>query len=318
MTPNHRASALALPLAMLLAGCAGAPILPDGAEAWSLSGEALYPPAASAEVTAQREQQLAAAFADHMVDPDDADALIWYGRRLAYLGRYRDAIDVFSRGIELHPDDARMRRHRGHRFITVRDFAAARRDLAKAHELAAPHDDRVEPDGQPNAANVPIGTLKSNIDYHLALAMFLQGDYETAVLVHRRRLAAAENADRLCSTTYWLYLTLMRLGRVDEASAALEPIHADMELLENFGYHRLLLLYKGELTVDDFNLHADDGVQNATAAYGVANHLMLSGDDAAGQRLLDDILAMEQWAAFGYIAAEADVADPARLPATTP
>ncbi len=69
---------------------------------------------------APMEAAQAAALADWERNPDDADALIWAGRRTAYIGRYREAIGIFSEGIARHPDDARMYRHRGHRYLTVR------------------------------------------------------------------------------------------------------------------------------------------------------------------------------------------------------
>jgi len=68
------------------------------------------------------ENKLASAKADYENDSTHADAILWYGRRTAYLGNYEDAIRIFSKGIALHPDDARMYRHRGHRYITVRCF----------------------------------------------------------------------------------------------------------------------------------------------------------------------------------------------------
>lgn len=94
------------------------PAVPEGAEAFSLLGEPLYPPAPSPEVAARRADDIAAARADYDADPDDADAIIWLGRRIGYTGRYRDAIEVFSEGVSKHPDDARMYRHRGHRWIS--------------------------------------------------------------------------------------------------------------------------------------------------------------------------------------------------------
>jgi tetratricopeptide (TPR) repeat protein len=62
---------------------------------------------------------------------------IWLGRRLAYLGRYRDAIDALTKGIAKHPTEARLYRHRGHRHITIRKFALAIADgdRAKAKEV---------------------------------------------------------------------------------------------------------------------------------------------------------------------------------------
>ena len=41
-----------------------------------------------------------------------------------------------------------------------------------------------------------------------------------------------------------------RLGRAIEASQFLRPFGRDMDVVENQAYHRLLLMYKGELPVD--------------------------------------------------------------------
>src|SRR5690349_16959693 len=111
-------------------------------------------------------------------NPDDADALIWVGRRTAYLGRYQEAIEIFSQGIAKHPEDARFYRHRGHRYITVRNLGPAIRDFEKAAALIEGKPDEVEPDGLPNAKNIPTSTLQSNVWYHLGLSYYLQGDFE--------------------------------------------------------------------------------------------------------------------------------------------
>ena len=55
------------------------------------------------------------------------------------------------------------------------------------------------------------------------------------------------NDDMLVATSYWLYLSLRREGRDAEATDVLAPIHAKMDILENDTYHRLLLMFKGDL-----------------------------------------------------------------------
>src|SRR5215218_5089833 len=80
-------------------------------EATSLLGKPLVPAPISAEVRKTLEENLRQAEVAYRRNPDDPDATIWLGRRIAYLGRYRDAIEQFSRGIEKHPDDARLYRH---------------------------------------------------------------------------------------------------------------------------------------------------------------------------------------------------------------
>ena len=99
------------------------------------------------------------------------------GRRLGYLGRYRDAIAIFSRGIAKFPDDVRLLRYRGHRYITVREPDKAIADLAKADELIRSRGlkDAPEPDGIPGPPGSTPSTLFFNVYYHLGLAHYLKG-----------------------------------------------------------------------------------------------------------------------------------------------
>lgn len=135
-------------------------------------------PVLSAETRALFEKNLAEARIAYEKSPRDADAIIWLGRRTAYLGRYAEAIEIFNEGVRKHPKDARMLRHRGHRWITLRQFDRAIADLAEAAKLERGKADTIEPDGLPNARNLPLTTLQSNIWYHLALAHYLRGDFE--------------------------------------------------------------------------------------------------------------------------------------------
>lgn len=259
------------------------------------------------------EQDLAAARARYDRDPNDADAIIWLGRRLAYLGYYRDAIDVLTEGIRKHPYDARMYRHRGHRFITTRQMSRAVSDLETAAELMRDRPDEVEPDGQPNRHGIPTSTLKSNIWYHLALAHYLRHDFPSAEAVWRRAVDAADSDDMLVASSDWLYMTLRRLGQEAEARAVLDRITPDMRILENDAYHRRLLMYKGLIPPDSvMPANTQDAVQLATYGYGIANWHLYRGDRYTAEVLFRRILDGSNWAAFGYIAAEAEIAGGAR------
>ena len=172
------------------------------------------------------EQRLEAARAAQLANPGDPDALIWVGRRTAYLGDYRGAVRIFSAGIARFPADARFYRQRGHRYITLRRFARAADDLEHAARLADGQRDQVEPDGIPNARDTPTSTRQSNIWYHLGLARFVAGDYTRALVAYPAWLRVSNNPDMLVATTHWLWMTLRRLGREDEARAGLAPLHA--------------------------------------------------------------------------------------------
>ncbi len=313
----------ALMVALGLGACAGdrlhneatgLPDLPPGVQAVSLLGDTLTTLDLSTDVALEREEQLAQARAAYEATPEDPDSIIWFGRRLAYLGRYRDAIATYTEGIAVSAGDAHMYRHRGHRYISVRELDRAIGDFVKATRLVAGKPDEVEPDGLPNARGIPTSTLQFNSWYHLGLAHYLKGDFERALSSYGECIKVSQNPDALSATSYWLYMTLRRLGREDEAAAILEPIHADMDIIENYSYHRLLLMYKGELPPDQIMASVEGALENATVGYGVGNWHLFNGREEEAMQVFRRIIRGPQWSAFGYIAAEAELARAPRSP----
>lgn len=275
-------------------------------EATSLSGKPLH------RIELPNREKLEAELAQAMKDldarPNDADAIIWAGRRLGYLWRYQDAIAMFSKGITLHPNDARLYRHRGHRYITVRQFDRAIADFTTAVSLVEGKPDEIEPDGAPNPAGKPRSTLQFNIWYHLALAHYLNADFDKALPAWNQCMKVSTNDDAITATSDWLWMTLMRLGRKAEAATVLERITPEMEILENASYHRRLLMYKGlekpEALLDPANA---DALTVATQGYGVGNWYYVNGNPARAREIFEKVVSGPQWSAFGYIAAEADL-----------
>jgi len=289
-------------------------VLPEGAQAYSLFGEALVPSPPDQETL----DKLEAARVEYERDPTDADNIIWYGRRMAYTGKYREAISIFSEGIARHPDDARMYRHRGHRYISVREFDRAIEDLEHAATLIEGTEDRIEPDGLPNALNIPVSTLHGNIWYHLGLAYYLKHDWPNAYRAYQAGFHTGSNDDNYVSTTHWRYMILRRMGKVDQARRALDGISRDMNVIENTVYHRLCLFYKGALTLEEMTAEVADGPTGAAGAYGIANWFYYNGNKPEAQKRMQQLVNGEGWDSFGYIAAEADLAslDTADSPST--
>jgi len=281
-----------------------------GAEAYSLLGEALsvesYRATFDVERMAQVEADMAAAERLARTDPS-VENIVWHGRRLAYRGEYKRAIEVYTAGLAQHPENVELLRHRGHRYITRRQLYFAVQDLTEAAQLITGLPDSVEPDGIPNERNDPRSTLHGNIWYHLGLALYLQGDHIRALPAWKVAMKLSRNDDTFCATSYWTYLTLRRLGQDEEAADLLERIHADMDVFENHTYRDLLLMFKGELTPGSLTDERDDGIQNATAAYGVGVHHLLAGDLAQARAIFRRILDGPAWPAFGHIAAEAEL-----------
>ncbi len=283
---------------------------PVTVQAVSFLGDSLRAIPLSDSTRSQMELQLAAAKASLDKAPADVDSIIWYARRLGYLGRFRESIAAYTDGIAKYPDNPWLYRHRGHRYISVRELDNAIADLEKATQLTQGKPDEVEPDGQPNAQNTPIGTLQSNIAYHLALAYYLKGDFAKAIPIYERELAASKNDDRKVSTGHWLYMSLRRLGKEKEAQALLAQFRKDMNVIENQSYHQLMMLYKGELPVDSVLAPSAPivGSGKAAVAYGVGNWHLYNGRQAEAESVFRRIIGSREWASFGYIAAESELA----------
>ncbi|MBN2335162.1 tetratricopeptide repeat protein [Candidatus Bathyarchaeota archaeon] len=284
-------------------------ILPGEPEAFSLWGDPLYRMSLQPDSLEKQTQLYEEALKEWEKDPESPDKIIWLGRRTAYLGRYRESVAVYSMGLRKHPSNAKLYRHRGHRFVTLRLFERAAEDFERAAELMVKMPDEVEPDGIPNPRGVPVSSLYFNVWYHLGLSYYLMGDLEKALRAYRECLKVSEIDDKYVATAHWTYMTLRRLGRKGEAEKLLEKVGPEMDIIENQNYHDCLLMYKGQTTPEALmeKARGQGALGLVTTGYGVANWYGYTGqkDKAAG--VLREILALDGWAGFGYIAAEADL-----------
>ena len=277
-------------------------------QAISLLGDSLKIPQRSESQLGSLMSNLNEAKANFEAEPSEMN-YIWLGRRYAYLSDYLKAIEVFTEGLENYPNSHKLFRHRGHRYVSLRQFDKAIQDFKKAHELMPKNVMDIEPDGAPNKLNIPLSNTQFNILYHYGLAHYLKGEFDLAEDIYKECMDYSDNPDLVVATADWLYMTLKRQGKNEEATELLESITADMEIIENDSYLKRLLMYKGEMPVEElFKTDNDDvALSLATQGYGVANWYLYNGDTAKAKEILDQVLAGTSWAAFGYIAAEADM-----------
>jgi tetratricopeptide (TPR) repeat protein len=192
----------------------------------------------------------------------------------------------------------------------VREFASAERDFVNALARTAGKPDEVEPDGQPNAAGIPTSTLQTNIYYHLGLAQYFQGDFAGAAASFEFCGAISQNDDMRVAASDWEYMSRRRAGLHEEAAELIRWVTPETDLLENEVYKRRILMYQGLVSPDSLLGSADGDValNLATQGYGVGNWYLAEGDTARAIQIFEDVLKGDYWAAFGYIAAEADLA----------
>ena len=253
-------------------------------------------------------------------DPANVDLLLAAARARDGALQFNAAIELYSKGIAAAPGDARLYRFRGHRYISTRRFEAAVKDLEKAATLSP---------------------ASFDISYHLGLAYYLKGEFRRAADEYARCWAMAEkkqappgaaeklpagwrscadwNDDTRVAVADWRYRALRRAGRQAEAGRVLEAISPEMQVKENLSYFQALLFYKGLRREEEILDRAKlEGNQLATIGFGVANFHLVEGRIAPACALWREIVAGETWNAFGFIAAETELArggacGPARL-----
>lgn len=281
----------------------------DPNKIYNLMGEELPPKQIKLDALSKLEANLLEAKTNLDAYPDSLELIIWHGRRLAYLGKYLDAINVYSAGIEKYPTSYKLRRHRGHRYISTRQLDKAIEDYEMAAYYSVGTENAIEPDGIPNKLNKPLGNDQFNIWYHFGLAHYLSGRYDKAISAYKKCMEYSNNDDLIAATSYWLYMTYKKIGNSELAEDMIASINSKMTMVENDAYLDLLLLFKGEKKVEDLLSRAfpEEGTIDPTLGYGIGNWYQQQGNIEKANEVFLKILESPSWDAFGYIAAEAEL-----------
>lgn len=243
-------------------------------------GRSLYAQPDTAGIVARAESAVARA-------PRDIDSLVRLGQAYASVWRYHEAIRTYERAIDIAPDRAVLYRHRGHRLISIRQFPQAIRDLERGAAL---------------------DSTSWDIWYHLGLAYYLSGRWQDAAGAYRRCLGLSASAESRVAAGDWLWMTLARAGRKDEAAAVLAGLPDTLTIRENVAYYTRLLFYGGRRTEADLRaLMAAGALEFATVGYGLANWQLVQGDTARARELFRSVVEGPYWPAFGFIAAETEL-----------
>jgi tetratricopeptide (TPR) repeat protein len=223
------------------------------------------------------------------------------------LGQYQQAIAIYTEGISNFPQDARLYRHRGHRYISIREYDKAIADFEKAATLIQGTADQIEPDGLPNAQNIPLSSLHSNVWYHLGLAYYLTHQYEKAYQAYLKCRDSGSNYDNIVSSTHWLFMIQQRLGNPRKADSLLAPIQREGIVIENQAYADLCGMYKGWISADSLAAKGAGSPSQDAMRYGLANWHLYHGDTAQARQLMEGLMEEKAFTSFGYLAAESDL-----------
>lgn len=299
---------------LLLAGCGPTKDSPEALDKLpvleDLNGKEFFVPEFKKDQKVKLDSNVLVAKENLDINPSE-DNYIWYGRRLGYRYHYNKAIEVLTEGIAKYPESPRLYRHRGHRYISFRQFDNAIADLTKAATLMEGMPIEIEPDGKPNKLDIALSSTQFNVWYHLALAYYLKGDFENAKKAYFNCLSVSGNSDLVVATIDWLYMTYQREGRKEAADSLLLFIDDNTEVVENESYLNRLKMYSGKLTPEQV-LTPDPNAEDydlalATQGYGVGNWYLYHGDTAKAKDIFNQIVKGKHYSSFGFIAAESEL-----------
>ncbi len=218
-------------------------------------------------------------------DPRNVDRIIALGVAQSGARQYREAIETFTRGLKIAPNNALLYRWRGHRYLSTRQFDKAMDDLTRGAKL---------------------DSTIYGIWYHLGIVRFVRKDFAGAVQAFTRALPVAPDSGERAGSTDWLWMSLSRAGRKADAQALLDR-HPDVPNAGN-AYAQRLRLYRGAVSPDSVFTPADTSdIQIATLSYGLGDWYLVRGDTAKARPWFEKSVASGGWPAFGFIVSEAEL-----------
>lgn len=229
-------------------------------------------------------------------------------RNLVSTYRFKKAVENFSVGLNKYPNSYKLLRHRGHRYLNIRQLDKAFADLTKAEELI-----RSEPESwEYDAAGKPTATYQHQIWYHIGLYHFLKREYAPSATAYEKSLTYSKEGNNIAGASDWLYNAYQRSGQQDKIQNLLKPFTLDFKIDEkDYPYYRRLLLFNGIITPEqllDVNLAVDKlSLSDMTKLYGLANWYLYNGDSTKANELYKKVLQSNEWAGFAIACAELDV-----------
>jgi tetratricopeptide (TPR) repeat protein len=228
-------------------------------------------------------------------DPQNVTLVLQLSKDQAGQRQYREAVATCTKGLEFAPSNADLYIERGHRELGLRRFRAAMIDLEHA---------------------VALDPKKLDANYHLALSHYFVGEFDEAAHYFRAALDLSQSDDSTIDCSNWLYVSLRRAGKKEEAAQVLKRITPQMKNTEPHlaAYLHLLRFYQGVIPEKDVlvpkptdpnDVEAELGFD--TTSYGIGNWHLYNGEIPTSERFFQSVTAGEAWNAWGFIGSETDL-----------
>jgi tetratricopeptide (TPR) repeat protein len=228
-------------------------------------------------------------------DPKNVELVLRLSKAEAARRQYREAVVTSTHGLAFAPRNAELYLERGHRELGLRQFDLARKDLERVAQLS------------PKLLDA---------HYHLGLAHYFLGDFDNAAASFERARSLAKNNDSLIDCSNWLYVSLQRAGKAQEAEQVLSRITPDVKNTEPhlYFYLRLLHFYQGRLTEESVlsppparPTDLEGELAFNTVSYGVGNWRVYHHNRSDAVSLFQSVVKGEAWNSWGFIGSEMEL-----------
>ena len=210
--------------------------------------------------------------------PDSIEKFLALGKAFSRQLRYREAIDVYTEGLKLEPENLPLLRLRAGRYLTTLQSNPAIADFEKSMSLGAERLDCL---------------------YRIGLAHYYAGRYAQA-------LETFENCMPLCdeemgiAVLYWHTLSAVH---AEKASTLLKYYRPDMAVGHHTAYEKAMRVWSGTTplaaALEMLEREEDD------LEYGITLYGLLWHPDCAEKARLSKVLLRRDgfWPSFAYLAA---------------
>jgi tetratricopeptide (TPR) repeat protein len=228
-------------------------------------------------------------------DPQNVSLILQLAHAQATRRQYREAVATATAGLSFAPNNADLYLERGHRELGLRKFTPAMKDLVQAARLAP---------------------QMLDAHYHLGLAHYFLGEFDAAAASFDHARALAKNNDSLIDCSNWLFVSLRRAGKEQQAEQVLARITPEVKNAEPhlYFYLRLLHFYQGKLTAEAVLPPPPAGPADLegelafdTVTYGVGNWRVYHHDRSGAIDLFKSVVKGEAWNSWGFVGSELEL-----------
>jgi len=222
-----------------------------------------------------------------MLKVAEAQASVWQDR---------EAVETCTNALHLSPNNADAYLERGHREVALRRFRDAQKDLEQAAKL---------------------DPKKLDVYYHLGLAHYFLQEFSEAANAFQKAVDLAPNNDSRINSTNWLYASLRRAGRTEQAASAIAKITPDITTSGHSEFYlHLVRFFQGAMKESDAvpqeptreGVDLEPELQFDTVAYGVGNWYLYNGKPTQAQEYFGRVVKGRVWITWGFIGSEAELA----------